>query len=268
MHPFRILKRIALITYLSAKRLYVENYTYQASALAFITLLSLVPIIAVVLYFFSFFAAFHDLIYLAENYLYQNFIPSPSIRFYINQFVQQTQQLPAVSIIFSLLTGIMMVLTIEHAMNGIWHIRHKKRNLLVSLLSWIGLLLLPLFIGLMVFVNLSIASIFVVKYQFFIFNTVSLIMNSCMLGLIYILFVNTSISIFDGLMGGLLAAFLFELLKKLFVFYITYLTSYEFVYGALALIPIFLVWLYASWIIILFGALFIHTKNKLNGKLN
>lgn len=257
---YQFLNAIVRIFYLSAKRFYKEDYTYSASALAFITLLSLVPSVSIVLYFFSFFSFFSNAILLAKNYIYENFLPTTTIQLqsYIDQFLQQTQQLPAISILFSVFTGILLILTIENSINHIWKVGHKKRNLLATLISWSVLLFMPLLVGYFAFISTYISSFFVSRYQFVLLGMLNLITNSLLIGILYIALPTRYVTWKEGLIGGVIAACLFDLGKKLFILYISFMTNYEYIYGTLAIIPIFLVWLYFSWAIILFGALFIY----------
>jgi membrane protein len=61
----------------------------------------------------------------------------------------------------------------------------------------------------------------------------------------------------DALWGGLLAALFFELAKRGFAVFITQFPTYSKIYGALAALPLFLIWIYLSWLITLIGALFV-----------
>jgi membrane protein len=58
----------------------------------------------------------------------------------------------------------------------------------------------------------------------------------------------------DALSGGFLAALAFEGMKHGFGFYITQFPTHTLVYGAFASVPIFLLWIYSSWLVVLFGA--------------
>ena len=54
--------------------------------------------------------------------------------------------------------------------------------------------------------------------------------------------------------GGVLAALAFDLAKSGFAFYIKHVPTYQIIYGAIAALPLFLIWIYLSWMILLVGA--------------
>ena len=106
-HNLKNLKYFPYITWLAAWRFYNGNYTYQSSALAFITLLCIVPFVSVIVYIASFFVFFHDFVYMANNYIYANFVPrsSDAMQQYLDQFVIQAGRLPTFSILISLISA-------------------------------------------------------------------------------------------------------------------------------------------------------------------
>lgn len=243
------------------KRFYNEYFSYQASALAYVTLLSLIPLLSIVVYLISFFSIFSDFIAITNHYVFTNFIPTSGniIGTYINKFTLQAAKLPKISLIFSLITSIMMILTIEQAFNEIWRVRQKARNILTTLLSWFVLLLTPLFIGFSSFINNYFISIIPFNYlQTLLISVSSFFINAIIFSIVYTVVPNKSIPFSNGFFGGVSAALLFEAAKRLFIFFIVYSKSYEFIYGAIAIIPIFLLWIYVSWCIVLLGAIFSH----------
>ena len=73
--------------------------------------------------------------------------------------------------------------------------------------------------------------------------------------LLYITVPNCKVKLKDAAIGAGISTILFEIIKHGFTFYIAHFPTYKLIYGALAAIPIFLLWLYLSWLVILFGAL-------------
>jgi membrane protein len=257
---------------LASKRFYDEHYTYRASALAFTTLLSIVPLFVVIVFLVTKFPIFAKINQLAQNYILENFIVSTnnSIQFYLNNFTYQAIHLPLLGIIFLLLTGLMLVLTIEETFNDIWGVSWHNRRIIPLFLTWIVLLIAPILIGVGLLVSTFLFSLSWISSATEILGLkapllacLPLVMNTIIFSLLYIIVPNYQVKWKDGFIGGFISAILFELAKIAFAFYIKRFPNYEMVYGALAAIPIFLLWLYISWLIILFGALVTHTQSNL-----
>lgn len=254
----------------AAKHFYNEDYTYQCSALAFITILAIVPVLSVLVFVFSMFADFAHTITLLNNYIYANFLPTSVqvIQKYFDQFTNQASHLPSISILFSFITGLMLLLVIEHALNQIWGVHHKKRHLMTRVIALSILMLLPLYVGFGSFLSEYIYTKIGISFiQYVTINILNLAINTSIFAIFYITVPNKVIGWKDGIIGGLITAVLFEIIKKLFVWYITYFTNYTAVYGALASIPIFLTWLYVSWAIFLYGALCMQVKSAIEHKI-
>lgn len=253
------------IIWSASKRFYKDNYTYQASALSFVTLLSIVPVLSVIVYFFTVFSGFSGLLDLTNQYIYANFLPQSTdiIQQYLQQLTLQAAHLPLISVLFFVVTAVMLVLTMEHALNQIWHTQEDRRKFSSRLFSWFILAFLPFIIGLISFLSGYIY--FIVRYdalQYFVAIFLNLFINTIIFAILYTVVPNKRISTKSGLIGGVITAILFELAKKIFVFYIAYFTNYNVVYGSLAAIPVFLLWLYVSWGIFLFGALIMQARSQ------
>lgn len=254
---------ILLILKKSMSRMVDTDLVYQASALSYITLLSIVPIISIIFYFLSLFPIFTDLIKLTQSYVYNNFLPSSTaiIEQYLNQFILQASQLPVMSVIFSVVTGILMIITIESTFNRIWVVSLKPHSWINRFQAFGILLIIPFFIGFSSFIlEYFVTIIKLTFYQNFAIMIVHFIINVLIFAVIFVFVPNTSVSWANGLLGGLIASGLFEISKQGFTFYITYFANYHLIYGALSFLPIFFLWVYISWTIVIFSALVVHTK--------
>lgn len=265
--PYAFLRIIRI----SVKRFTDEKYTYRASALAFTTLLALVPLLSVIVAIIAMFPIFTQFIDLAQGYILDNFIPElgDTVQKYLQGFVNQASHLPKGGVIFLFLTALMLMITIEHTLNDIWSVTHKKNKISSILFYWLILLVAPIFIGVSVFLTSYIFSLTwfsATTTQFGLrlplLALLSLIINTIIFTILYVSVPNAKVHWRDGFVGGLTAAILFEIAKKIFAFYIKQFPSYELIYGALAIIPIFLLWIYCSWMIVLFGALVTCVKSQ------
>lgn len=256
----KILIRTQKIIFAAVLRFQNEKFTYQAATLAFTTLLALVPLLLVLFYFVTIFPFFKDAVLLGENYIVENFVPASiaPIENYFHDFLQQASSLPILNIIFLFITAAILVDTIEDTLNTIWKTSHTKKHLLMSITYWLIFLLLPLIIGISVFLSSYIA-IFLDKSNF-LFKLIPILINTIVFSLVYIFAPNVRVDWKDGLQSGLVAAILFECLRLGFAMYLHFFPSYALIYGAFATIPIFLFWLYLFWYIVIFSALVIQEK--------
>ncbi len=258
---------------LATRRFFEEQYTYRASALAFTTLLAVVPLLSVFVFVTSFFSGFTQFIAIIQNYLFENFIPTSNaeIQYYLEGFVEKARSLPAISILFLFVTAIMLITTIVHTFNDIWHVPKLKKKVIARLVYWGTLMISPVFIGMGIILSSYLFSLHWITSaaiklspEIHILKIIPFLLNIIIFTTIYVVAPNCAVRFREGLLGGVSAAILFEVAKKGFAFYIHYFPSYELIYGVLAIIPIFLLWLYVSWVIVLFGALltFAHYSNK------
>ncbi|HVV67465.1 MAG TPA: YihY family inner membrane protein [Gammaproteobacteria bacterium] len=256
---------------LAAKRLIKEDYAFRASALAYSTLLTLVPLLSVALFLLTLFPIFNKIRDLTGAYLAENFLPASSgaIQNYLHNFIMQAVNLPLTSIMFLAVFVILLVITIDGVMNDIWETERHKKKLIAFVLRWLVITVTPFIIGISVFLSsylfsanwfLEITNRLGIKIpQLFI---VSLTIDTVVFGIFYIIVPKHRILWRDGFAGGFLTAVLFGCAKGAFGFYIEHFSNYSVIYGAIAIVPIFLIWLYIYWLIILYGALFVYERYK------
>jgi membrane protein len=244
-------------------RRFVEDRCIQiASSLTFTTLLALVPIITVALTVVSAFPVFESLIRHLRRFVVNNIVPEAvtSITTYAAQFSENATQLTAVGIAFVALTALMLMVTIDSAFNDIWRVSRPRNLLQRILVYWMVLTVGPLFVG----ASLSLTS-YLIRLSLglidnppglglLILRIASLVLTSVALALLYWMVPNRTVLKRDALFGGLSAGVCLEAMKQGFSFYIAHFASYELVYGAFAAIPVFLLWIYLSWLIVIGGA--------------
>lgn len=263
-----------------ARRFEEDNGLQIASSLTFTTLLSLVPIVTVALTLLSAFPAFGGLSGVIQQWVFENMLPESvdAIEKYADQFVENAANLTAVGLAFLAVTSITLLLTIDDAFNDIWRVR-RARPMLRRVLTYGALVSVgPLLIG----GSLSLTSWVmsasagwaegIPHAEEVLIKLSAMGLTSVALALLYFAMPNRPVRIADALIGGILAGVVFELTKQGFGIYVTRFPTYTLVYGAFAAVPVFLLWLYVSWLVVLLGAVMVATlpewrQQTLHGRL-
>jgi membrane protein len=260
----RLRKTPSLVYFLTlAWRRFTEERCLQiASSLTFTALLALVPIITVTLTLISAFPVFRELMLNVQQFLVENMLPqsAENIALYFERFAENAARLTAVGVAFLFVTAMIVLLTIDRALNQIWRVRRRRPAVQSVFIYWALLTVGPLLIG----ASLSLTSWLVsqsvglVKDVPFagklVLRLVPILLTGIAFTLVYIAIPNRRVLIRDALSGGFLAALAFEGMKHGFAAYITHFPTHKVVYGAFASVPIFLLWIYLSWLVVLSGA--------------
>ena len=245
------------------RHFYLSNAMQVASSLAFTSLLSLVPLLTVMFGLFGEISVLQNFSTLIQNFIFANFVPEfgQTIEQYIYIFSMKASQLTISGSVFLVLIAMMLLATIDNSFNRIWKIK-KKRNPIKRILIYFSLLIMgPLLIGIGLALTSYLLSIPVIADVDTTFNVkthllgwLPFLMTSIAFILLYILVPNCYVYKKYAVSAGVICAILFELAKYGFGIYVKEMSGYENIYGALAILPLFLVWIYISWVIILFGA--------------
>jgi membrane protein len=248
-------------------RFFQEGIPMQAAALAFITLLSIVPLMTVSFSILAAFPVFKGLGNRIQEFIFSNFVASVAqvVQQQLQTFINQTKTLSVPGTFFLLITAILVIFALEYAFNKIWRVQ-KRRNLIQALVMyWAVLTLTPVLIGTgflisSYLISSPFVSVIIKPGTREIILTVSpYVFTFLAFTLLYVVIPNCKVRIWHAAIGAIVATLLFELAKYGFTFYIINFPVYRLIYGALAIIPIFLIWLYLSWVVILFGALVSHS---------
>jgi membrane protein len=247
-----------------ARRFSEDRCLQIASSLTFTTLLAVVPLVTIALTLMSVFPFFSDLGEQIHAFLLANMLPDKAgkvITAYIEEFSGRAGQLTAVGTAALAVTAFLTMFTIEQAFNSIWRVSRRRPVAQRILVYWAVLTLGPVLIG----ASLSITSLVVsaslgVARQVplaeeAILRLVPFVLTCAAFTLLYYVVPNRPVQPRHALLGGLLAAVAFEFMKRGFAVYIAKFPTYTLVYGAFAAVPIFLLWIYFSWVVIVAGAL-------------
>jgi membrane protein len=252
----------ALINFIAA-RFSRDQCNQIAASLTFTTLLSLVPLMTIALTMFSAFPVFENFSASIKTYLLNNLMPDTAgvvITQYMQQFTESAARLTTVGIGFLALTAMLMMLTIDRAFNVIWRVARPRPLVNRLVVYWAVLTLAPLLVG----VSLSLTSWLVGVSMGYakhipVFGVEALkllpvLLTTLAFAMMFRLVPNRYVPRRHALIGAFVAAVLFETMNRVFGFYISHFPTYKLVYGAFASVPIFLMWIYLSWLTILFGA--------------
>lgn len=257
---------LLLLPYRVYRRFVDERCAQTAAALSFSTLLSLVPMIAMAVVIIARLPFADGLSKSLEHFLLTNLLPDRAgiiIVKYISQFARKTESVTLIGGLALAATALIQMLTIERAFNAIWRV-HENR----PLLKRVAMHLLALLLGPLLFGGSLVITTFIASTSFGlvespawveadILKMVTFASMAALFALLYWGVPNHRVLPWHATCGGLLAALGFASMQKLFGLYITKLPTYAVVYGAFAAIPVFLLWLYLSWSMILIGALLV-----------
>ena len=257
------LKDIQTLVRFIATRFGQDRCTQTAASLTFTTLLSLVPLMTIALTMFTAFPVFEDFSAQFKAYLLNNLMPETAgvvITQYMHQFTESAARLTTVGIGFLVLTALSMMMTIDRAFNVIWRVARPRPLVKRLVVYWAVLTLAPLLVG----ASLSLTSWLVglsmgyakhiPQFGIVVLKILPVLFTTMAFALLFRLVPNRYVPRSHALIGALVAAVLFETMNRIFGYYISHFNTYKLVYGAFASVPIFLMWIYLSWLTILLGA--------------
>lgn len=242
---------------------FLEDRCFEsAGALAYATLFALVPLAAVVFGVVSMFPLYETWVDELTEFVFANFVPqaAKTVSDFLRESATNARGLPGLGAFTLLVTALLTLASIEDTFNRIWRVTAARRALSRVLTYWAALTLLPL---------LAVASLIVSSYvtsiEFLgdygqgeplwhgLLGALPLVLELVAFSVAYRVIPNRTVSARHALIGGLLAMLLFELAKAGFAYYLSR-ANYQALYGAMAVIPIFLIWIYVSWVVVLLGA--------------
>lgn len=245
------------------KQYVADQCSRHAAALAYSTLLAIVPVLIVSFSVAAQFPIFHGVTEQLQKFMLDNFLAGSAntINQYLTKFIGQMSQLSWVTILSLTVVGILLLYNMVEAFNMIWHVKMHGRFQFTFIIYFIVLLCMPIIFGVLMLLVSALGSLSllhssgVMKYvnhpvvivlpyilSFIAFTVFNWVLPSCQVKLRY------------AMIAGFIAMCLFELIKYGFSLYLQFFPTYRLIYGAMAVIPIFIVWVYITWLIVLVSA--------------
>jgi membrane protein len=241
-----------------------ERVTQTAGSLTYTTLLALVPLLTVALAVSTAFPMFDDWITSLQLFVMENVLPDTPILGSLveqaNSFAANAGRLTAIGIVGFIVTSVMLMLTVDNALNRIFRVQRRRSLLQNIFVYWSIISLGPLLIGASLSgtyfaLRESLSTLGLHIFADAAFGIVPFLLTCAALLLLYAIVPARRVEWRHAAVGGLLAGIGFELAKRAFAVYLTKVPTYALIYGAFATVPIFLVWLYVSWLVVLTGAI-------------
>jgi len=234
-----------------------------ASSLTFTTLIALVPLLTVMLALFSAFPMFAKFQGALQQYFLQTLVPDGIARPVLGtltQFAAKANRLGSAGLVFLLFSALALMLTIDRTLNGIWRVRKPRPIAQRVLMYWAAITLGPLLLGM----SLTLSSWALTASRGIVdalpgglalaLQTLEFVLVWLSASALYRYVPNTDVRWRHALAGGAFVAVGLEVAKRALAWYVGAMPGIAMVYGAFATLPILLLWIYLSWLIVLFGA--------------
>lgn len=244
------------------KFVFIQFNRKQASAMAaeltLSNMLALVPLMTVAVSLMAVFPAFESVNAQVQSLIFDNLLPETglAVQEHLNEYVSKSKNLSAIGFGFLIVTSLLLMRSIDRSINALWETPTQRKGIHKILAYWAMLTMAPILIA----ASLAASSYFAAL------PIVSELSGVLTFGLPFILIVLafsalyavvpfTQVKFYKALIAAAITAILFELAKYGFAIFITKFSSYELIYGAITAIPIFFLWVYLSWSILLLGVI-------------
>jgi membrane protein len=253
-----------------AQRFRSDRCSEYAAALTYMSLFALVPMLTLLFTMASIVPASQGLEQKLQEMLFTHLIPETSaeLESYLTEFSNQARNLTGPGIVFLLVTAVLMLRNIEKAFNTIWRARENRSPVSSFLLYWAILSLAPLTIG----VGLGFGTYLTTFSTLFddvdsiglgqlMVKAIPLLFSAAGFTLLYAAVPNCTVPFKHTLVGGIVTALVFNGARTLFTRLMVG-SNYSAIYGAFAAVPLFLLWIYVSWTIVLAGGILVHSLSS------
>lgn len=254
-----------------------EKLGLTAGSLTFTTLISLVPLLTVMLAVFTAFPMFSSFQSALEQYFLKSLIPpniAKPVLASLTQFAAKANKLGVLGLAALGVTALALMLTIDRTLNAIWRVQRPRPLGQRVLVYWAALTLGPLLLGGSLTLTSYAVSVGQGLFTKMPGDVAALLSGAdiVLLGLavagLFHYVPNTHVRWRHALLGGVFVSIGFSLAKSLLAWYVKQVPTYSTLYGAFATVPVFLIWVYLGWVIVLLGAILAANTPALTGRLH
>jgi membrane protein len=258
----RWLVDLGQVFWYTGRRFVRDGGLQTAAALSYSSLLALVPLITISFALLTAFDAFSETRADLQKMLFDTFPAdiSKAVSDQFTTFIDNANRMTGVGVAGLGVVAVLLLNTITGGLDAIWRVSEPRPLALRILVYWALLTMGPMLLG----ASLSLSSYAFAAVQwsgvsdytppFIAARVLPVLLAILGFTLMFLVVPNRAVSLRHALLGAVLAAFLLELLKIGFGVYLSNFPTYQVIYGALAAIPIFLLWMYLSWAAVIFGA--------------
>ncbi|MDX1352735.1 MAG: YihY family inner membrane protein [Thiomicrorhabdus sp.] len=274
---FKLIKQLSHWRFWQRVFIHFQNRkgTDAVAILAYTSLVGIVPMLAVMLGLFSVSSYFDSFESLVMEQVVRNLMPNsqPVIEEYLFKFSLAAASLKGPGLVVMLFTTLMLLWKVDQKLNDLWN-HHLRRKWWVNILQYLGVSLLgPLLLGLSLVISSSLLAL-----PLFVETTplidkltsgmkiVPLILAWLGFTALYKFVPVVKVPFKMALISGLFAMIELEFLKLGFAMYVEWFPTYAVVYGAFAAIPLFLLWLYSIWFIVIWNGAVVATLMHINSQ--
>ena len=232
-----------------------------SSSLSYTSLIAIVPLFVIGLAIFSAFPGFTAIKTQFQDFILKNFVPDigQEISQYFVSFLNASAQITTIGVVGLAVTSIMLLSTIENSLNFIFKV-YKPRNIKTKItLYWTVITLGPILLGAAFSLRsylFTLQSLMPegISNSMYLSQMIPNLITMLVLVMVYVLVPNKKVKISNAFVGAFIAVLLFWVLRKSFGILVIENATYKTLYGALAALPVFLIWMYLAWSVVIFGA--------------
>ncbi len=246
-----------------------KELTLFAASLSFYTIFSIIPLLLIVMTLLTSLPSFEKTYAKIEKFIFSNLMPvnSEVVMNQINGFLQNSSQMGVLGFVAILVSSLLFFKNFEYIANKIFHA--KARSLWESITTyWTMITLTPIALGVSFYMSGYLIKL--VEDNIDIgFSLVSVLPYFIIWGLFFLLFqiaANVTINPRASAISSFIVSIIFSVSKSAFIYYVIYNKSYATMYGSFSIVLFLFLWIYASWVIFIYGLKLCYIIDKMYKK--